>query len=71
MDTSTTQGANLMTREEMIEFLVDSDFDHIMNDDGGLELLRDYLDTGHKGYRHLLDAELRVEVEQRKLMRNA
>lgn len=60
-----------MTREDMIEFLTDSDFDHIMQDDGGLELLRDILDTGFKGYRHMLDSELRVEVEQRKIMQGA
>ncbi len=59
-----------MTRDEMIDFLIDSDYDYIMQEDGGLELLRDILDTGHKGYRHYLDAELRVEVEQRQLMKN-
>ena len=59
-----------MTRDEMIDFLIDSDYNYIMQEDGGLELLRDMLDTGHKGYRHLLDAELRVEVEQRKMMKN-
>jgi hypothetical protein len=59
-----------MTRDEMIDFLIDSDYNYIMQDDGGLELLRDILDTGHKGYRHYLDEELRVEVEQRQLMKN-
>ena len=57
-----------MTREEMIDFLVDSDYNYIMEEDGGLELLRGILDTGFKGYRHMLDAELEVEVNQRKLM---
>ena len=57
-----------MTRDEMIDFLIDSDYNYIMQEDGGLELLRDMLDTGHRGYRHLLDSELEVEVNQRKLM---
>jgi hypothetical protein len=57
-----------MTREEMIDFLVDSDYNYIMQEDGGVELLRDMLDMGHKGYRHMLDSELEVEVLQRKLM---
>ncbi len=60
-----------MTREEMIDFLADSDYNYIMQEDGGVELLRDILDMGFKGYRHMLDSELRVEVEQRKLMQKA
>lgn len=59
-----------MTREEMIDFLADSDYNYIMQEDGGVELLRDILDMGFKGYRHMLDSELAVEVEQRKLMQN-
>lgn len=56
-----------MTREEQIEFLTDADFKYIMEEDSGLEFLRNILDTGFKGYRHMLDSELTVEVEQRSL----
>ena len=59
-----------MTREEMIDFLIDSDYNYIMQEDAGRDLLRDILDTGHQGYRHMLDSELAVEVEQRKIMQN-
>ncbi len=60
-----------MTREEMIEYLSDSDYDYIMQTDGGIELLRSYIEDGFKGYSNYTDEELKLEVEQRKEMTNA
>jgi hypothetical protein len=58
-----------MTREEMIDYLADSDFDYIMNGDGlGAELLDSYIRNGFKGYEAYSDTELKVEFEQRKEM---
>jgi hypothetical protein len=58
----------VMTRDEMIEYLSDSDYDYIMQTDGGIELLRSYIEDGFKGYSNFTDAELKTEVEQRKEM---
>jgi hypothetical protein len=60
-----------MTREEMVEYLSDSDYDYIMQTDGGVELLRSYIEDGFKGYSNYTDEELKLEVEQRKEMENA
>jgi hypothetical protein len=60
-----------MTREEMVEYLSNSDFDYIMQTDGGVELLRSYIEDGFKGYSNYTDEELKLEVEQRKEMENA
>jgi hypothetical protein len=60
-----------MTREEMVEYLSDSDYDYIMQTDGGIELLRSYIEDGFKGYSNYTDEELKLEVEQRKEMENA
>ena len=58
-----------MTREEMIDYLCDSDFDYIMNGDGlGAELLDSYIRNGFVGYEAYTDAELLVECKQRKEM---
>lgn len=57
-----------MNREEQIDYLSDSDFAYIMSQDGGLELLRSYLEDGFKGYSNFTDAELAAEVEQRQWM---
>ena len=54
-----------MTREEKEQFLVDDDFDYIMQTDNGLELLRDYLSIGFKGYMNFTDAELDAEIKER------
>ena len=59
-----------MTRDEMIEFLADSDYDYIMNEDGGPELLDSYLRSGFKGYEAYTEQELIAEVAQRKEMEN-
>ena len=57
-----------MNREQMIDYLSDSDYDYIMNEDGGPELLDSYIRNGFKGYEAYTDAELTVEVSQRKEM---
>lgn len=58
-----------MTRDEMVEFLIDSDYAYIMdNDGGGLELLDSYLRNGFKGYEAYTDEDLIAEVAQRKEM---
>lgn len=58
-----------MTREQMVEFLIDSDYAYIMdNDGGGLELLDSYLRNGFKGYEAYTEEELIAEVAQRKEM---
>jgi hypothetical protein len=60
-----------MTREEMVEYLSNSDYDYIMQTDGGVELLRSYIEDGFKGYSNYTDEELKLEVNQRKEMENA
>jgi hypothetical protein len=61
-----------MTRDEMIDYLADSDFDYIMNGDGlGAELLDSYLRSGFVGYEAYTDRELIAEMAQRKEMKNA
>ena len=54
-----------MTRDEKEQFLVDDDFDYIMQTDNGLELLRDYLLIGFKGYANFTEAELDAEINDR------
>ena len=54
-----------MTRDEKEQFLVDNDFDYIMQTDNGLELLRDYLLIGFKGYANFTEAELDAEINER------
>jgi hypothetical protein len=58
-----------MTRDEKEQFLVDDDFDYIMQTDNGLELLRDYLSQGFTGYMNFTDAELDAEIKERKQMK--
>jgi hypothetical protein len=60
-----------MDRDEIIEYLIDSDFKYIMECDGGPELLDSYLGLGFKGYRNFTDEELAAEYAQRKEMENA
>ena len=58
-----------MTRDEMIEFLIDTDFNYIMDYTGnGAELLDSYLRNGFKGYAAYTEEELIAEVAQRKEM---
>lgn len=59
----------LFDREEAIDYLTQSDFNYIMStDDGGLGLLRTYLEDGFKGYGNFEDEELIAEVKERKWM---
>ena len=58
-----------MTRDEMEQHLVDDDFEYIMQTDGGLELLRDYLAIGFKGYMNFTDEELAAEIKERNEMK--
>lgn len=58
----------LFDRDAAEQALVDSDFDYIMQTDNGLELLRDYLLLGFKGYANFTDAELVAEINERKQM---
>lgn len=53
-------------REKMIEALVDSDFNSIMNGDA-LELLNSYLEFGHRGYRDYSILELIRECNEREI----
>jgi hypothetical protein len=53
-------------REAAEQFLVDNDFDYIMQQDSGLELLRDYLLIGFKGYVNFTDEELMADIKERK-----
>ena len=56
-------------RRELEEFLVEEDFQYIMQTDSGLELLRDILMMGHTGYIDYTDVELIVEVKERQAMK--
>ena len=58
----------LFDRDAAEQTLVDGDFDYIMQTDNGLELLRDYLLLGFKGYMNFTDAELKAEINERKQM---
>ena len=59
-----------MTRDEQEQFLVVDDFDYIMQTDNGLELLRDYLLLGFKGYMNFTDSELVAEIKERQQMKD-
>jgi hypothetical protein len=59
----------LFERDQAEQFLVDEDFDYIMQTDHGLELLRDYLLIGHKGYINYTDEELKAEIKERMAMK--
>lgn len=54
-----------MTREEMIEWLVNSDIDFVQNHDGGREWLVGLLWSGFEGYDKNTDEELRQEIMER------
>lgn len=55
----------LMTPEEMVKYLIESDMEYILNG-GNAELLYSYLDTGFLGYSNYSEAELIREVQERK-----
>lgn len=56
----------LFDRDAAEQMLVGSDVDYIMQTEHGLELLRDYLLIGFKGYCNFTDAELVAEINERK-----
>lgn len=60
-----------MDRDDMIDFLVDSDYRYIMECANGPELLDSYLKFGFKGYFNYTDAELIAEYNERKEIENA
>ena len=61
--------AKAFDRDEAEQFLVDDDFEYIMQTDNGLELLRDYLALGFKGYMNFTDEELLAEIKERNQMK--
>ena len=56
-------------REEAEQFLVEDDYQYIMQRDSGLEYLRDLLLIGFKGYCDYTDEELMTEIKQRNAMK--
>ena len=60
-----------MDREEMVQLLVDSDIDYIMEDAAkdDYSLLAAYLDTGFKGYNNFTDEELKAEIKEREFLK--
>lgn len=58
-------------REELVDYLVNSDYHYIMENCNGPELLDSYLKFGFKGYTNFTLAELETEFAQRKEMENA
>jgi len=56
-------------REELVSYLADGDYDYIMNEDGGPELLDSYLHQGFVGYNAYTDIELITEYQQREEMK--
>lgn len=56
-----------MTRDEMIDYLEEDDFQYIM--DSGAEMLRTILQYGFRGYFDYTDQELKLEVNERKALK--
>jgi hypothetical protein len=54
-----------MTREQMIEWLVNNDIDYVNGSRGGLEWLEHILRNGFDGYNNNTDDELRSEITER------
>lgn len=55
----------LFDRYELAEELEEQDFQYIMNQDGGVEMLRSILAYGFKGYTNYTDEELKAEQNER------
>lgn len=55
-----------MDRNDMIELLVELDFQDIL--DGNHELLDTYLRLGFAGYENLSDRQLLLELEEREVI---
>jgi hypothetical protein len=64
-----TQPLDEADREELVSYLADGDYDYIMNEDGGPELLDSYLRSGFIGYDAYTDIELITEYQQREEMK--
>ena len=56
-----------MTRDEMLDTLVEEDFQYIMTKDSGLEMLRTILREGFSGYYNFTDEMLIDELKGRGL----
>lgn len=54
-----------MTREEMLDQLEEQDFQYIMNEAGGMEMLRTILTEGFVGYYNYTTEELKAEIKER------
>ena len=54
-----------MTRDQMIEWLIDNDVDYLTSSGGGLEWIRWVLTTGFPGYENEPDHVLREEILER------
>jgi hypothetical protein len=61
--------AKAFDRDEAEQFLVEDDYQYVMQTDSGLEYLRDLLLIGFKGYCDYTDAELIAELKQREAMK--
>jgi hypothetical protein len=61
--------AKAFDRDEAEQFLVEDDYQYVMQSDSGLEYLRDLLLIGFKGYCDYTDAELIAEIKQREAMK--
>ena len=61
--------AKAFDRDEAEQFLVEDDYQYIMQTDSGLEYLRDLLLIGFKGYCDYTDEELMAELKQREAMK--
>lgn len=61
--------AKSFDRDAAEQFLVEDDYQFIMQRDSGLEYLRDLLLIGFKGYCEYTDAELIEELKQRNEMK--
>ena len=57
-----------MTKEEMIDELEEQDFQYIMNNDGGVEMLRSILAYGFIGYTNYTLEDLKLELNEREAL---
>ena len=59
-----------MTRYEMVDFLVDKDIEHMVEDAqiDNYEVIASILECGFRGYAYYTDEELISEVKDREVM---
>jgi len=55
-------------RFAVAEELEEQDFQYIMTQDGGVEMLRSILAYGFKGYTNYTDEELKLELNEREAL---